>query len=180
MRVKISELRRVIREEVRRVRALREMGEEPGMGGGFDRQEIVSHMIRAFFADAWASWNEEYSDTNVSGMDIMDVMPEEMDPSAVAAGNKLATEMEQLNGMSLPEIMTKHQSIADGDREYTEEMFGHYAAMSAMGHGVGLWDAFGDQFDQSVKTPHMDWGVVELDPMKYPMPGDEVEETSLY
>jgi len=29
-------------------------------------------------------------------------------------------------------------------------MFGHYAAMGAMGHGVGLWDAFGPDAERYV------------------------------
>ncbi len=187
MRIKLSQLRQVIREVLRMHKLMLEMppGAEipPEAGGGqYDRQEIVGNMVKAFFADAWANWNDEHGDTNVSGMDIMDVMPDEMDPSAVAAGNKLATEMEQLNGMSLPEIMTANEGVAAGDRPYNEEMFGHYATMSALGHGVGLWDAFGDEVDTNVKLPDMSWGVVDLDPGKYPMPGDngDVEEGGFY
>jgi hypothetical protein len=54
-------------------------------------------------------------------------------------------------------------------------MFGHYAAMGAMGHGVGLWDALGTKACDFVNTRNcqMEFSPFDLDPETYPIPFDE-------
>lgn len=128
-------------------------------------EQFEHHAARAFFACAWADAAEE-CDTdaapNLSGVEIMDVMPDEIDPAALHAARTLRFDMERVNGASLDALMaivTKHGA---GDRPSTPEMFGHYAAMQSMGHGIGLRDAFGAEVCEMVKTPYVEFGLHSL------------------
>lgn len=113
-------------------------------------EQIKTAMARAFFACAWADMQEEKdaddpSAVNLSGREIMDVMPDEIDSAAIHAANTLAMDMERANGMqSIEELFALAVSLRgpNADRAPTPENFGHYCAMQAMGHGVGLWDSF--------------------------------------
>lgn len=122
------------------------------------KNEIVRHMARAFFACAWADYAEQVGPHYAAGSDIMEVMPEELDPSAVWVAFDLARELEAHHGKPLDQIFARAVEISEsyqgrsrgGDRPRTAEMFGHYAAMQAMGQGVGLWDALGSYADEYV------------------------------
>lgn len=118
------------------------------------RNEIVRHMARAFFACAWADYSEQVGPHYAAGSQIFDVMPDELDPSAVWIAFELARQLEEIHGYTLDRIFAKAAEISEsrrgGDRPRTAEMFGHYAAMGAMGHGVGLWDAFGPDAERYV------------------------------
>ncbi len=135
-------------------------------------EEIVEHMARAFFACAWSDYAHEYTDMSLSGCEILDVMPCDIDPSAMEAACKLAREIEERHGRPLAEVYQSSVTIAgsDGDRDKTPEMFGHYVAMGAMGHGVGLWDAFGYDADEFVGRYYFDdYSCFDLDPDQYPI-----------
>lgn len=140
------------------------------------RDEILEHMARAFFACAWADYDEEFGDVIGAGTEIMDVMPDELDPSAREAAKDLAERLEKQHGLPIVEIFRKAVEIAgtSGDREKSPEMFGHYAAMGAMGHGVSLYDAFGSKAAEFVNTSacYMEFTYFDLDPAKYPIPAD--------
>jgi hypothetical protein len=58
------------------------------------KEEILEHAAKAFFASAWADYQEEYGDVNLSGCKILDVMPD-VCPSAIEAAEKLITEVEK-------------------------------------------------------------------------------------
>lgn len=139
------------------------------------RDEILEHMARAFFATAWADWSDAYGEgTQGNGVDVMDEMPDEIDPGARQAAEKLAANLEKQHGLPIAEIFRKAVELAgdDGDREKSPEMFGHYAAMGAMGHGVSLWDAFGAEASDFVNTSgcYMEFSYFDLDGTKYPIP----------
>jgi len=78
--------------------------------------------------------------------------------------------------MDLAEIFAVAKAISRhhdaGDRNRTAEMFGHYAAMGAMGHGVSLYDALGRKAAEWVNTSacHMEFSPFDLDPEVYPIP----------
>lgn len=144
------------------------------------RTEIVHHMARAFFACAWADWADEYGPgTAGNGVDVMTEMPDELDPSAVWAAFKLADALEKQHGMHTAEIYRKAREIAgdDGDRDKSPEMFGHYAAMGAMGHGVSLYDAFGQDAAEFVNTSdcQMEFSPFDLCDGRFHIP--ELEDT---
>lgn len=155
-------------------------------------QQILQHMARAFFASAWADQCEECGQSSsLSGCDIMDVMPDEIDPAAIHAADTLARDMINANwpdankrpptvehGLEL--LLIKVESIQaetgdTGDREVTAEYFGHYAAMQAMGCGVGLNDAFGRAVCNTIKVPYVEFGSHSLE-KDYFDPTDEVDE----
>lgn len=121
---------------------------------------FVHHAALAFFASAWADQAEENGDS-ISG-EIMDQYPPVYDPAAIHAATTLAMDMERLNSRSIAEMMEDVIHIADGDRMVTLEYFGHYSAMQAMGHGVGLEDAFGKEVHELIKVPYLEFGSYSL------------------
>lgn len=146
------------------------------------RHEILEHMARAFFACAWADWADEYGPgTQGNGVDVMDEMPTEIDPAARHAAGRLTESLESLHGKRIEEIFEQAVEISgdDGDREKTPEMFGHYAAMGAMGHGVSLYDALGTKAAEFVNTSacYMEFSPYDLDGAKYPIPVAEDTRT---
>lgn len=153
------------------------------------RDEIIHHMTQAFWASAWADWCDEYGEgTTGMGVDVMDEMPEEVDPSAIKAAEKLAEKLEKQHGMGLEALFNRAVEISEkaeaegedgGDRARTAEMFGHYAAMSHMGHGVGLWDALGKAAAKFVNIPYGEYNYCYFENVeKYPLFAEE--EPSLF
>ena len=139
------------------------------------RHDIVSHMALAFFASAWADYSEQVGPHYPPGCEIMNVMPDETDPSAVWAAFDLCDRIEKLHGLHMAEIFRSAVNISEregsGDRPRNTEMFGHYSAMSAMGTGVGLWDALGSSADDFVNVSevgYMEFSWYDFDPDKYP------------
>ena len=128
------------------------------------KTEIELHMARAFFASAWADLAEESENgPNLSGCEILDVMPGKLDPAAIHAAKTLVMDMETANGKPIAEILAYAISEHDGDRAPTAAFFGHYCAMQAMGHGVGLHDAFGQTVYETVKVPYVEFGSHSLE-----------------
>lgn len=121
------------------------------------------HAAKAFFASAWADAADESEDSPIgAGTEIFDVMPDTIDPAALHAGRTLRMDIERANGWDITTLMQYLKRKADGDRESTIEIFGHYAAMQAMGHGVGLYDAFGD-CAEFVAVPYIEFGSHSLE-----------------
>jgi hypothetical protein len=132
-------------------------------------EEIELAMAKAFFASAWADQVEDTDDPNapnLSGQEIMDVMPDEIDPAATHAATTLRMDMERVNNLPMQNIYERVRMIRDrrqGDRPMTPAMFGHYCAMQAMGHGVGLGDAFGEDVYEAIKVPYVEFGMGSLE-----------------
>lgn len=122
---------------------------------------FIKHAAIAFFASAWADQQEENGHS--LGGEIMDQIPDMIDPAATHAAITLAMDMERINPKSIAEMMEDIVHIADGDRPETMEYFGHYAAMQAMGHGVGLHDAFGRDIYELIKVPYINFGSYSLE-----------------
>jgi hypothetical protein len=130
------------------------------MTGTTIAQEIELAMAKAFFASAWGDQIEEACKSSLLvGKDIMDAMPTEIDPAATQAARTLLMDMEHANNLDIDAIFASvHVLEQGGDRDVTTSNFGHYAAMQAMGHGVGLHDAFGSQVFESVRVPYVEFG----------------------
>lgn len=122
---------------------------------------FILHAARAFFASAWADACEEAGESSMlSGQEILHIMPEEIDPAAVHAAVTLAMAFEEANKCTIADAQAWFEANADGsgDREPSIEVFGHYAAMQAMGHGVGLTDAFGSDQGKRFEVPYIEFG----------------------
>lgn len=121
--------------------------------------EILQGMARAFFASAWAdACNEAGESSSLSGREIMEVMPQTIDPAAWHAARTLYFDMERVNVKGMGAILQTAESLANGDRECTPELFGHYCAMQSMGHGVGLHDSFGAEAYEAIRVPYCEFG----------------------
>lgn len=128
------------------------------------KAEFILHASRAFFASAWADMADEYdSDVIGPGVEIMSVMPQAVDPAAIHAAETLLMDIERVNGKTLPELFATVETIGEGDRPNTMEFFGHYCAMQAMGHGVGLYDAFGSDVYKAITVPCVEFGSHSLE-----------------
>lgn len=125
------------------------------------RNEFKHHAARAFFATAWADQMEENGAT-LRG-EILDQIPAKIDHGAVEYAKLLLKKLENLNGKTIEELLDFIDDHADGDRPPTAEYFGHYAAMQAMGHGVGLYDAFGKEVYDTIKVPNLEFGMHNLE-----------------
>lgn len=127
-----------------------------------ETEEFEHHAARAFFASAWADAAEESNAMPwPPGGEIMGYMPQEIDPAATHAARTLRFDIESANKKTIGELMGLIERDGAGDRENTIEFFGHYATMQAMGHGVGLSDAFGDVAD-SIRVPYVEFGAHSL------------------
>lgn len=126
--------------------------------------DFDKHAALAFFASAWADAADESENSPITaGCEIMDIVPDEIDPAAVHAARTLRMDMERTNGASIDDLMARIETMADGDRPATLEFFGHYAAMQAMGHGVGLHDAFGFEVYDTIGVPYIEFGSHSLE-----------------
>ena len=135
--------------------------------------EIRDNMARAFFASAWADQCEESGNAGMmSGCDILDIMPVDLDPAAILAARDLETQLLADNRQftCLAGVLDYLQTVTPdgGDRPRTAEMLGHYLTMQAMGHGVGLYDAFGDAFHDAVRVPYIEFSGAHLDRQYFP------------
>lgn len=124
-------------------------------------EEFELHAARAFFASAWADAVEETGGA-LQG-EIMDQIPETTDSAAIHAAKMLRVDIERTNGRNIDQLMTYIENIGDGDRPETMEFFGHYAAMQAMGSGVGLYDAFGGAVHENIQVPYVEFGSHSLE-----------------
>lgn len=135
--------------------------------------DFEHHAARAFFACAWADLADECNaDAWPAGAEIMDYMPADVDPAAVHAARTLRMDIERINGASIFDLMAIVEGEGDGDRPNTVEYFGHYAAMQAMGHGVGLRDAFGADVADKIKTPYVEFSSASLEKDYFTVQGE--------
>ena len=133
-------------------------------------EQIKHGMALAFFASAYADQADECGQP-MRG-EIMDQLPDDIDPSALHAADTLATGVMHANGLKsacfdleslyIRADEERHNSGENGDRELTPDLFGHYLAMQAMGTGVGL-ESFGYAVRDSIKVPYCEFGSYSLE-----------------
>lgn len=129
-----------------------------------DKEQFTHYASLAFFASAWAEQCEASDNEEMlAGQEIMQIMPHDVDPAAIEAAQSLLDKMELQNNRTIEDMLAYIEDNDDGDREPTIEFFGHYAAMQAMGTGVGLRDAFGKDVSEAIKVPYTDFGKYSLE-----------------
>lgn len=129
-----------------------------------DKEQFMHYAALAFFASAWAEQCEDSGNEEMlSGQEIMQIMPHDIDPSAIEAAQSLLNKMELQNNRAIEDMLAYIEDNDDGDRDPTIEFFGHYAAMQAMGTGVGLRDAFGKDVSEVIRVPYIDFGEYSLE-----------------
>jgi hypothetical protein len=116
--------------------------------------QLVRGMALAFFASAYADQADECGQP-LQG-EIMNQLPDAIDPAALHAATTLHFDLERVNGRPLLELYIRHPGTTDDPQEW-----GHYAAMQAMGQGVGLRD-YGIT-DEQVKVPYAEFGSHSLE-----------------
>lgn len=128
-----------------------------------DKEQFIQHAAKAFFASAWAEQCEDSDNEEIlSGQEIMQIMPHDIDPAAIEAAQSLLGKMELQNNRTIEDMIAYIEDNDDGDREPIIEFFGHYSAMQAMGHGVGLYDVFGSGVYETIKVPYVEFGSYSL------------------
>jgi hypothetical protein len=118
-------------------------------------EEFLSAAAAALWGATWASEAEEQGE-NLGGVDVMDVMPPVPKQAAMAAAELMGA-YEYVNKTAINRLWVK-AATAPG-KHYdgpTVELFGHYLAMAAMGHGVSWFD---DHPNVPMKVPHMEFHV---------------------
>lgn len=160
-------------------------------------EQIKHGMALAFFASAYADQADECCQP-LRG-EIIEQLPADIDPAALHAADTLAHGIMANNmaGISashisrgiVPEYMTlenlhrmavwlRDANEDKGDRELAPEIFGHYCAMQAMGHGVGL-ESFGSAVADNIAVPFVEFGSYSLQ-KDYFQPDDTDEDGRVY
>lgn len=102
--------------------------------------EIVEHAALAFYGCAWADLVSEEGSENLSGVDILDVVPMPIPKEAMDTARSLIEDVETNNKADITTLYKNVLALpAIETEELTPSLFGHYLAMEALGHGVGLW-----------------------------------------
>lgn len=136
--------------------------------------EVKQGIARAFFLSAYADAYENADDSSankqklghMAGRDWDAVAPRENDSAAKEAAETLADKLQKDNDMGDLALLYHHamdaKEFCRGDRTLTPFNFGFYCAMQAMGHGVGLAEAFGDAVREAVKVPYLEFSFCDL------------------
>lgn len=117
---------------------------------------ILAGMERAIWVTAYADWAEEAPASTqrrlqasglmpARGQDWCDVAPAAPRPDTMQAAKELVRLFEEVNGRSLEELATMAQRAHQPPTGWLlgnadAELFGHYLAMQALGHGVSWFD----------------------------------------
>lgn len=151
------------------------------------KSAFIEGAAKAFFADAFASLYEEWCSSGEEipdifdghvpgpGSDWMDYIPEVPTACYVEAG-MLWEKIANLNNSNMYHIVTRALEAADIPTDPEEiELFGHYMAMQAMGHGVSWFDdhpEFQVGYDADKKdfsVPYHEYTFCNL-PVEFPLP----------
>lgn len=126
------------------------------------RDEIAEGAARAFFVDRWTNEAEELGHSFGGGTDVMDVAPE-TPPEVLPYAEQFLDVVQQLNGRTVTQLYEEHDEAASGPTA-SPDVFGHYLAMQAMGHGVSWYDDYPVPPSGEVRVPHAElWLYVDPD-----------------
>lgn len=113
-------------------------------------REVVKAAARAAYVDRRASEQEERGRSFGGGVDLMDVAPKSTPSKATKWARELVHAFEDANHATIEKI------VADCGARPSD--FGHYLAMNALGHGVGLSDLMYDLgVDRKFSVPYREY-----------------------
>lgn len=119
-----------------------------------DDSDFVIAAARVIYCDWYLSDERRERAVSGPGVELTEVIPETQ-RWAFRQARKFAQAIalkEYCSDVGIQGVLANWFKTWDGDREPTEENAGWYAAMQAMGHGVGLDDAGGLR----VELPHLE------------------------
>jgi len=110
--------------------------------------DFIIAAARAFYVDWWCNRMEELGQTDGwSGCELTEIAPETQRWAFKTAREFHHDIIKHVDASYLDHWREQWS----GDREGTDDMIGWYAAMEAMGHGVGLWE-----YGIDVDLPHVE------------------------
>jgi len=117
------------------------------------KDEVTEGAARGLFLFAWADREEQHG-TNLGGGEIDDMAPA-TPRRATRSGAALIKSIERLNRLSINQLYWVAQNMPGRHHRHPEpELFGHYLAAEALGHGVAWSD---NHPDPDIKLPHWDF-----------------------
>lgn len=122
------------------------------------RDQIVNAMAKLAWALAWANHADEHGCCNMSGVNVFDVMPQEVPECSAAYAGKLAAEIEAASGVTLDVLFNNaadNDPTVNADSSREIERFGECLVYESMGHGVA-WTDDHDEEVPSLVLPHSD------------------------
>lgn len=103
--------------------------------------DFIVAAARAIYCDWYLSDPKREARVTGPGVELTGVIPHTQ-RWAFDRARKFAVDLcDKLGEQSLEALLKSWEPIWNGDRDFTEENAGWYAAMGAMGHGVSLYDA---------------------------------------
>jgi len=133
---------------------------------------ILKSIARTLFVSAWASWNAQYGNTNVSGKDLMELAPETPDFMADHAQKVLTGWLEKNNisEKALIYLAKETWGLGVATDEKIMEAAGQYLAMESMGSGVSWLD---NNDDWHLEPFHYDFSYFDIPDNICPVPDEE-------
>jgi hypothetical protein len=119
--------------------------------------EIIDAAARAFFVNSWSDVMDEEGNLPI-GVELSEAAPP-TPPDAIEFAQNYIKKVEESKKLPIDEYYRFVEQLPRDpywDRDYTPEVFGHYLSMSALGHGVGLWELVPRQYRHWVEMPYTD------------------------
>lgn len=101
--------------------------------------DFIVAAARAFYIDWYLSDPQREKAVSGPGVELTEVCPETQ-RWAFALAREFVLDLEKAAGQPINNILADFEAVWYGRESYSEENAGWYAAMQAMGHGVGLWE----------------------------------------
>lgn len=128
--------------------------------GSAARKLIVRAAARAAFTDHWVR-EQEYKAEETGrrppwprGANLEDYVPRKTPKSATVWAEKLIARVEKDSREDIVSMYDRLEAMSGHRRTPTPDLFGHYIAMEALGHGVSWSD---DHPYEGLSVPNMDY-----------------------
>lgn len=125
------------------------------------RDEIIESAARAFYVSWWANEQENKKGfRGFGGGDLIDIAPR-TPRNVLTFARAFIADFEKTNGVRADQMYERAKALAEAPggmhyarRDPSPDLFGHYTAMQAMGHGVAWSD---DYPEHGFKIPRAEY-----------------------